>query len=493
MCKTNCELKRGRILFHIAFLVGFFALINPLWSQEDADIALGTRLELFVDYYLIDSLKNSQLVLHHPVDEGPVLHFDKPWEGPFCGYCTVIKDGDTYKLYYRGLPEAGKDGSDNETTCYAESVDGIIWIKPDINKYEKFGSRNNNIILAENAPFSHNFSPFLDTSPVVDPNEKYKALAGTKSTGLFAFTSPDGIIWEKAGSNPVITDGIFDSQNVAFWSEQEHCYVSYFRTWTGEGYQGKRTVSRATSPDFKLWSPTEKMSFGNTPLEHLYTNQTHAYFRAPHIYIATAARFMPNRQVLTDEEAQALQVNPKYYKDCSDVVLITSRGGNIYDRTFMESFIRPGIGPQNWVSRSNYPALNIVQTGPEEMSLYVNQDYAQPTAHLRRYSMRLDGFSSIKAGYSGGEMITKPFTFEGENLFLNFATSAAGEIKVEVLKVNGEIIEGFAASDCRPVIGNEIRKKVSWRQGSALNNLKEKVIRLRFKMKDADLYAIKFE
>jgi hypothetical protein len=473
---------------------GFFALLNPALSQQNTTIInLQSRLELFVDHYLIDTLKNTQLVLHHPIDEGPVMYFDQPWEGPFCGYCTVIKDGGKYKLYYRGLPEAGKDGSNNETTCYAESQDGISWIKPDINIYDKFGSRNNNIILAEDAPFSHNFSPFLDTNPAADPNEQYKALAGKKNTGLFAFTSPDGIIWEKVGDAPVITDGIFDSQNVAFWSEQEHCYVSYFRTWTGEGYNGKRTVSRATSADFIQWTSTEEMSFGDTPLEHLYTNQTHAYFRAPHIYVATAARFMPNRQVLTDEEALALQVNPKYYKDCSDVVLITSRGGKEYDRTFMESFIRPGIGPQNWVSRSNYPALNIVPTGPAEMSLYVNQDYAQPTAHLRRYSMRLDGFSSVSAGYFGGEMITKPFSFKGDNLYLNFATSAAGEIKVEILNVDGQIIEGFAAADNRPVIGNEIRKKVTWREGSELNTLKEKVIRLRFRIKDADLYAIQFE
>jgi hypothetical protein len=53
---------------------------------------------------------------------------------------------------------------------------------------------------------------------------------------------------------------------------------------------------------------------------------------------------------------------------------MTTRGGNAYNRTFMESYIRPGIGLNNWVSRTNYPALNVVRTGPEEMSVYVNQD-----------------------------------------------------------------------------------------------------------------------
>lgn len=483
--------RKFKLVIAVIFLLTNNASAKPADSLKI--INLNSNLELFVDHYLIDSLINTQLEMHQPIDEGPVLFFDKPWEGPFCGYCTVIKDGDIFKLYYRGLPEAGKDGSDNETTCYAESLDGINWNKPKLNLLERNGTIENNIILANNAPFSHNFSPFLDSNPNAIPNEKYKALAGTKKAGLFGFTSPDGIRWEKVDENPVFTDGIFDSQNVAFWSSNENCYLSYFRTWSKEGYKGIRTVSRTTSKDFINWTKPEKMDFGDTPLEHLYTNQTHAYFRAPHIYIATAARFMPSRQVLTEEEALRLNVNPKYFKDCSDVVLITSRGGNIYNRTFMESFIRPGIGLQNWVSRSNYPALNIVQTGPSEMSLYVNQDYAQPTAHLRRYSMRLDGFSSITAKYKGGEMITKPLTFSGDNLYLNFATSAAGEIKVEVLNTNGEIIQGFSADDCQAIIGNEIRKHVSWVGHKNMKSLEGKVIRLRIKMKDADLYSIKFE
>ena len=215
-------------------------------------------------------------------------------------------------------------------------------------------------------------------------------------------------------------------------------------------------MSRTISKDFIHWTEPLQMSFGDTPYEHLYTNQTHPYFRAPHIYVAIAARFMPGRKVVTDEQAKTLNVNPKYYNDCSDAIFMTSRGGSAYDRTFMESFIRPGIGLQNWVSRSNYPALNVVQTSSTEMSIYVNQDYAQQTAHLRRYSMRLDGFASVQAFYSGGEMITKPFIFKGKSLLLNFSTSAAGEIRVEIQDKSGNPIPGYSTNDCHPMIGNEI-------------------------------------
>lgn len=475
----------------------------PLFSQTDQQNPdknvipdIGSRLELFVDHFLIDELKNTRLILHSPIDQGPVLYFDKPWEGPFCGYVTILKDKDKFRLYYRGLPKAGKDGSTAETTCYAESIDGINWTKPVLGIYEVDGTLNNNVVLADHAPFSHNFSPFIDQKPGISETEHYKAIAGTERTGLVGFKSADGIRWQKVSEGPLITKGAmrgpFDSQNLAFWSTVENRYICYFRSWT-TGETRYRTVSRTSSKDFIHWEEPVEMNFGDTPREHLYTNQTAPYFRAPHIYISIAARFMPQRQVLTEEQALELNVNPKYFKDCSDAVLMTTRGGNKYDRTFMESFIRPGIGLQNWVSRSNYPALNVVQTSPDEMSIYVNQDYAQPTAHLHRYTLRIDGFTSINAPYNGGEMITKAFRFTGDKLLLNFSTSAAGFIKIEILDHEGNPLEGFELKNASEIIGNEIEKVVIWSGDPDLKKLNGVPVRLRFVMKDADLYSIRFK
>ncbi|XOV94155.1 MAG: hypothetical protein ACFHWX_05495 [Bacteroidota bacterium] len=455
-------------------------------------IQLEDKREIFVDDFLIDQLDGTEIIKHTPHDEGIVLHFDKPWEGNFSAYVTILKDENGYKAYYRGLREAGNDGKDAEVTCYAESEDGINWKKPELNLFEIKGTTKNNIILAHAAPVTHNFSPFIDKNPGVDPNHQYKALGGTQKSGLIAWSSPDGIHWQKIQEEPVFTQGLFDSQNVAFWSESEQQYICYFRTWTGNGYSGFRSVGRTTSKDFIHWSEPKQMTFGDTPLEHLYTQQTSPYFRAPHIYVAIGGRFMPGRQVLTEEQAKKLNVDPGYFKDCSDAFFMTSRGGNEYTRKFMEAFIRPGIGLDNWVSRSNYPALNVVQTGPAEMSVYVNQDYAQPSAHLRRYSMRLDGFTSIEAGYAGGEVLTKPFTFSGNKLEINYATSAVGEIKFEIQDENGNPIPGFSMNDSQTIIGNEIEKIVEWNDSSDLSNLIGQTVRLRIHMKDANLYALRF-
>lgn len=468
---------------------------TQLFAQSARPLQLGNNRELFVDRYLIEKLNNITQELHTPVNEGTVLKFDNPWEGNFSGYSTIIKDGTQYKLYYRGIREAGKDGNSNEVTCYAESSNGINWTKPNLGIYTIDGTTDNNVILADAAPATHNFSPFLDRNPDAKAAERFKALGGTDKTGLFAFVSADGIHWKKIQDSAVFRTGVFDSQNVSFWSESEQQYVCYFRTWSDGGftqYKGFRSVSRTTSKDFINWTAPVHMTFGDTPLDHLYTNQTSPYFRAPHIYLSVCARFMPKRQVLTDEQARALNVNPGYFKDCSDAIFMTTRGGSVYDRTFMQSFIRPEIGLENWVSRSNYPVLNVVQTSSTELSVYVNESYAQPTAHIKRYSLRIDGFASLKGDFKGGEVITKPFVFKGKELEINYSTSAAGFVRVEIIDAKGKPIPGYTLNDSQEIIGNEIKRIVSWNSKSDVSSLAGKPVKLKIYMKDADLYSLKF-
>ena len=487
---------RRYALAAIVLLATIPALLpHPAGGRSDAAadvIDIGDRLELFVDHFLIDSLQGTRLRLHEPQPAGTALAFDRPWEGAHTGYVTVIQDGSLYRMYYRGLPVSGKDGSDQETTCYAESRDGISWTKPDLGLYEVAGTRRNNIVLAGSAPFSHNFSPFIDTQPGVPAYARFKALAGTSESGLYVFASGDGIRWRKWKEKPVVTEGAFDSQNVAFWSGAERSYVAYFRTWTEGGFEGFRTISRAVSPDLLNWSTPAMMTFGATPPEHLYTSQTQPYFRAPHIYVALPMRFVPGRKVLTDDEARALGVGEGYASDCAETVFMTSRGGGRYERTFMEGFIRPGLDPGNWASRSGLSALGVVPTGASEISIYKQAHYAQPSNCLERYSMRMDGFVSVNAPFAGGEMRTRPIRFAGNELVLNFSTGAAGGIRVEFQDEGGKPVPGYSLEDCALMVGDSIERAVKWKQGRNLRVLAGRAVRLRFVMKDADIYSIRF-
>lgn len=474
-----------------ATLPALAALPAPLAQPID----LGGRRELFVDHHLIAAMEGTELRLGTPLDAGPVLAFDRPWEGAFCAYSTILHHGGRFLLYYRGVPSSGRDGRDAEVTCVAESADGRSFTRPALSFHPRPEAPRNNLILAHSAPFSHNFSPFLDTRPGEPATQAFKAIAGVHSSGLHGFVSADGFAWKPIQPEPILPspkDFAFDSQNVAFYSAHVGRYVLYYRTWKEVDGTKYRWVSRAVSQDFVDWTTEGPMDYGGAPPEHLYTNQTAPYFRAPHICAAICARFFPDRQVLTEAQARILQVDPKYFQDCSDAVLVTSRGGTRFTRTFLDAFLRPGLGLRNWVSRSNYPALNVVQTGPAEMSFYVNRDYGQPTAHLSRYTLRVDGFASLHAGYSGGTLLTHPLTFQGTRLELNYATSAAGSVRIEILDPADHAVPGFSLADTRELIGDEIAREAAWKQGPDLMALQGRPVRLRFHLKDADVYSFRF-
>jgi len=488
-----------------AFLcvAALLAVCSHTLRAEQAVIEIGDRLELFVDHYLVDQMQNARLQQHEMMDRGVVMAFDAPWEGPFSGYVTILHDGDVYRMYYRGGPQAAGPKAEDarEVTCYAESKDGIHWTRPSLGLHEANGTKENNIILAypnattERTP-AHNFSPMLDENPHASADERYKALGGTNEAGgLFAYASADGIHWRKMREESVLTltGWVLDSQNVSFWSAKEQKYLLYYRHVENRF----RSVARSESANYLDWPEGQLMVYNDTgstrPRHQLYTSQTQPYFRAPHLYIATPARFVEGQQVITQEEAEAIGVHPRYFGDTSDSILLTSRDGYHYDHALRGPLVRPGIGPNNWVSRTNYPALNVVQTGEHEMSLYVIQDYGQPTAHLHRHSIRLDGFGSIRAEDDGGEMRTKPLRFEGDRLLLNVATSAAGALRVEIQDASGKPVPGFALDDCADVVGNDVERVVRWQQGADVSSLAGQTVRLRFVLKDADLYAFRFQ
>lgn len=129
-------------------------------------------------------------------------------------------------------------------------------------------------------------------------------------------------------------------------------------------------------------------------------------------------------------------------------------------------------------------------TGGRELSLYVKHHAGYPSAHVQRYVIRPDGFVSVQGPYQGGELVTKPLTFTGSQLSLNYATSAVGGIFVEIQTPEGEPIEGFALQDCSEHIGDRIEQAVNWKKRADVSKLAGKPVRLRFVLKDANLYSL---
>jgi hypothetical protein len=495
-------------------LLAFCLVLTSGWAESP--VMLGDELGLFVDHRLIDRLDNVQQVLGQPQPKEVALVFDQPWEKA-ANYVTVIKDGPIYRLYYRGatLTQAGEFDGETEVTCYAESPDGIVWTKPNLGLHEYQGRRDNNIMLGPDPRhISHNFAVLLDSRPGVNPAERFKAVGGvfsgngaaarprndaTKAGGLFRFVSADGLHWKLLSPESIFTGYALDSLNCPVWMADENQYAIYLRTWSEGGtpehpaFRGYRTISRSVSKDFLTWSKPEPMSFGDSPPENLYTNGTHPYFRDPHLLVALGFRFSPDRQVIGADDEARFGVHHTQTKGVSDAVFLTSRGGFVYDRTFLESFIRPGPDPKAWTARNNSPALGVVPTGPGEMSIYTVTRYTMPDCRLQRYALRTDGFASIRAPYAGGSLTTKALVFTGSRLVLNFATSSIGSVRVELLDDRGQPLAGFSAAASDELVGDQIQRTVTWKHSPDVARLSGRSVQLRFLMRDADLYSFQFQ
>ena len=476
---------------------------------------IGSRLELFVDEYLIESMSGVTRELHAPERKGPVMILDRPWEGAFCYYFTLFQDGDIYRMYYRGNPVNPRatyadfpNYAGAEVTCYAESRDGIHWRRPNLNLFQgdfatdRYGNpftlpASNNIVWVGQGPLlhsTHNFSPFKDANPACRPEARYKAVARTFEwkgyengmAGLLGFQSPDAIHWSLVQEDPIIISPGLDGHNVVFWDAYRGRYVEFERGGFRNGY---RDMATRTSPDFIHWTPgpmeLQWFDWGVPPDQHVYTSPTLAYFRAPHIFLGFANRLVGGR-VWVEE-------HPEH--EISDAIFMSSRDGLHFDRSFMEGWIRPGLDPnkESWIHGNTSPAWGILQTGPEELSVYWVDHYQLAyISQLQRGTLRLDGFVSMHAKYGGGEFTTKPLSFTGRELVMNFSTSAVGSVRVEIQDQAANPIPGFTLADCPEIYGDAIEQAVKWAGGSDVSALAGQVVRLRFVMKDADLYAIRF-
>ena len=89
-------------------------------------------------------------------------------------------------------------------------------------------------------------------------------------------------------------------------------------------------------------------------------------------------------------------------------------------------------------------------------------------------------------------MITKPFTFSGKELIINYATSAAGSLQVELQDADGQPLDGFALAESDVIFGDQVERVVGWKGGSDVSQLAGQPVRLRCVLKDADLYSIRF-
>ncbi len=443
----------------------------------DEPINIGSRLEPLVDEFLIDKFEgDAALHLHRPEPREVALVTDKPWEGNTCAYYTIFRDGDLFRMYYRGShwDTATKKATHPEVTCYAESKNGIDWTKPELGLFEFEGSKKNNIVW--DGIGAHCFAVFRDENPNCTADARYKAISRGRprgKKGLYVFKSPDAIHWSLLHDQPVITEGAFDSQNLAFWDPHAKVYREYHRTFTA----GVRAIMTGTSKDFVNWTDPVLLDYGDAPNQHLYTNAVKHYERAPHILLGFPTRFLPK---------DSSRVEPTF---------MSSRDGRNF-RRWLDPVVPEDAPKDRGGNRSNYMGWGVVQLPghDNELSVYATEAYyTGPDSRIRRFAYRLDGFVSARASGKGGELLTKPLVFDGDKLVINCKTSRSGSVQVELQTADGTPIENFKLANCTPTAGDFVQHEVKWGGKSSVKSLAGQPVRLRFVLKNADLYSLKFQ
>ena len=455
-------------------------------------IDIGTRLELFVDNYLIDTMQGARLQLQHPERREIVLSLDQPWENDTGFPNSVVQDGESVRLYYRA---AGYGNGDEHKTvaALAESTDGgRSFSRPNLGLIEFNGSKQNNILHIGGFP---GIPPaFIDTNPNCKPEERYKGLMA-KWRELYAMCSADGLYWQLMQDEPLQMEGAFDTVNTAFWDSLAGCYRSFTRyfeyytdeTTTEDVLGPKPTVVRAiqssTSQDFIHWTEVVHHQYDDDFGDmQFYTNATIPCPGAEHIYLSFPNRYVQKRTKHPDHSVAGI----------NDAVFMVSRDCAHWKR-YPEAWVRPGLDDLNWTDRNNYPTWGLVKTSATEWSTYITEHYRHPgiETRLRRLAIRPHGFVSAHADFDGGEFVTKPFTFGGRQLRLNYSTSAVGSVQIEIQDEKGRPIERFCLDDMEPLFGDELDAPIAWKGGGDLSTLIGKPVRFRFRLKDADVFAFR--
>jgi hypothetical protein len=186
------------------------------------------------------------------------------------------------------------------------------------------------------------------------------------------------------------------------------------------------------------------------------------------------------------------------FPDKVDVQMFTSRDGIHWQRAGgRRPFLR--LGPEGAAdSRMIYAFTRPIEVGNEVWVYYggfrygISEKVALKRGAYFRARLRLDGFVSADAPYSGGELITMPISFQGSHLVLNADTSGGGAIRVEMQGRDGRTIEGYDLERADEINGNAIRLRVAWQGQADVRPLAGQAIRLRFVMHNCKLYSFQF-
>lgn len=504
---------------HIIRIIAFILLLT-VWTGLSADklhkaVDIGTNKQLFLDHSLIDTSEGITFTMNPPTRTGQiVLKADAPWEkalnGHVSGYSSVIKEGDKIRLWYdvrfRG----------NVQVAYAESHDGIHFTKPIVGKYLVEGSLDNNIVMPGRIGGG---AVWID--PMAPAEKRYRSQSKgynpPTAEKLYCYYSADGINWTLWQHQDI---GDCDTQSIAFWDKRIRKYVLYTRKNPNPRTPARsRVVRRLESEDLQNWenetivmqadhidNTTYKSPTPKPPVDY-YGASVFMYPNDDGLYIMLSQPFWHFKR---REEGRRWGISGKIKPSSGeklapatiDVRLAVSRNGTKFQRLGnRKPFLSLGL-EGSFDSKMVWALPNPVimddeiwiyyAGGNTDHDGYVDSMAVGPLSGIGLAVMRLDGFVSADANYTGGEFTTRLIVFEGNTLIVNINTGGGGSLQVEILDESGKPIKGFTQADSELLIGNSVKLPVTWRNNYDVSELAGRPVRLRFIMRDCKLYAYQF-
>lgn len=466
--------------------------------------------QLFLDDFVLGDVANVKRVIHQPkkYEGNPVIRADVPSDGRAIQLRDAPSWDEKAKLWKAWYIRFGDDGNGAGGSGYAQSRDGLVWEKPVLGLVEIRGNRNNNVVLVENDPAA--FTQHVIIDPAAPPERRYKGMIGPK--GRQPIVSADGFTFKRLpvpaipsqdeshlNWDPVTQQYVFTvkltgpfgrsvyltlSRDFEQWTKPELIYHADFR----DQELGAQYIQEIEANP-RYWRPTI-----NVPDEYNVEIYNMAVFRYEGLFIGLPNYFESSGRIPPPRGNQDGINSPKLASS-RDLRSWTRVGDRAHFIPISE--MGPGVLDTGQIMASSHP----IRRGDELWFYYSGIDVRhrpnvprvideyQGAIYLAK--LRLDGFVSLQAGDRGGLVATRPVVIAGTKLMVNGA--AGGEIRAEVIPADGRVaLPGWEAENCEPITGDQLRGELRWR-GKSLTELADRKVRVRFLLRNADLYSFWIE
>jgi uncharacterized protein YndB with AHSA1/START domain len=479
----------------------------PYLVSPPAVIPIDVGRQLLVDDFLIQSTtlrRTHHRPQYHPAN--PLLVPDKPWEGTGGrARAAMFSDGVWYdpadrqfKLWYWAASRPGEKW--RTCTCYATSQDGIHWEKPVLDVVP-----GTNIVLEDEPHWRRNSSTLWLDLDDKDPARRFKMFRSMKeepvegkkggSHHLRLSFSADGIHWRTAGDS----DSCGDRTTVF--------YNGIRKRWVFGLRDGDKAVSRcrtyyenadpvaglrwdAHRDQKTLWIGADRLDADRSDLDlrrvpdrpwDLVPSQLYNLDCVAYENLLLGLFSIWRGQPLT---------RPKINETCVGY----SRDGFHWSRPDRQAFCPVSENREAWNWGNLQTAGGCCLVVGDKLHFYVGAvsgrrgAYHPDPTNVGLAVLRRDGFTSMDAAASEGQLTTRPVKFSGRYLFVN-VDAPHGRLTAEVLDAAGQRIEPFTRARCVPVTADSTLQQMSWKGADDLSSLAGKTVRLRFWLSDGRLYA----